>query len=555
VDRILIGGSPLRAARMAAGLLLIVASLFPLAALDIAKGELEGAQSSKIIFTNYEGPQKVIESSASIKGIGSGLAAALGSPAATTGKAGSLDRYAVIRLVDPSLPQGLDADLIVIGKDALVDHIANIRRIIAGYLETAWGYSPKDAATLAVFVTVYNAVHRGDLAYFATKYKPVVMKEIDASNAGLSTRWDEWAGKTRILIPLSSGAKVGAAGAVSTATVSDKAVTANLQAQAGAGVAERQDLVAIKEKEIADAQAAAAKAKADAAAADAAAAAAKADLAKAQADLTAAKTAAPTGSPTAAGNGEAAATGTTGAVGTTQTAEVAKAEQAVATAQATSTAADTKAADTKAQAGQAEAAVAAKQAEVAADRASITQDQKAVIAAEVAASGKPEPAGIWLLEAVDSSYPFVRLIYLDPQAGKLIRASTINTIRARSILDAGQAFVAVAGRETGTGAVRLVAVDKATLIVSATGAVDIYPESVLAKFGDSFYAVIKAADGKYYLGRFDARLSEAARSKEAVNPLGGLVQGADGVVAQAAAGGFLSLDASSLALVKKLPLQ
>jgi hypothetical protein len=529
-----------------------LAPLAPLAALDIAKDELSSVKDTKVVFVNYEGPEAVIESAAAIKGIGASLALAIGQPGKGPARAGDAARYSVIRAVDPNQPAGLDADLIVIGADAVVDHIANIRRIVAGYLEGAWGYSGADASTLAIFITVYNAVHRGDLAYIGSKYKTVVTKELTPANAGLSTRWDEWPGKTRIIIPLSSGAKVGAAGAVSTATISEKAVTETLKAAPNAGVPERQALVDIKEKEVAQGQAAAAAAKEEAKAADAALAAAKEQLAAAGAQLEAAKaaqpgpaaaTAAGTGSPTDKGGAQAA---------TTTTPAVAAAETAVAAAEAKVAAATTTAAEKSQAAAQADTAVAAKQAEVAQDRAAISQDQKTVIAAEVAAGGAAEAAGIWLFEVVDTAYPFARVVFVDAKTGKTIRASTLNTIRGRSVVDAGSNFVAVAGKEGGTGAIRLVAIDKKSLLQSAVGSTDIYAESALARIGTSYYATIKAADGKYYLGRFDDKLAEAARSTEAVNPLGFVTQGADGVVAQAAGGGFLSLDANSLALVKKL---
>ncbi|HUX39453.1 MAG TPA: P83/100 family protein [Rectinemataceae bacterium] len=576
-----------RGPRAAATILLAILPLLGLSALDVAKSEIESTREAKISFVNYEGPQSIVQSAAEIRGIGLGLATAIGAPGQAIARAGDLDRYAVIRAVDPSIEAGLDADIIVIGKDAVVDHIDNVRRIVAGYLEKAWGYSRADAATLSVFITVYNAVHRGDMAYLSAKYKAVVLAQLSPDNAGLATKWDEWPGKTRILIPLSSGAKPGAAGAVSTGTISGQEVTQGMKTEQGGGIPDRQALVDIKQKEVAQSQDQAAKAKEEAAAAAAQAEAAKAQLAQAQKDLAAAQAAAPAAqaaapgpaAPSATPQAPAAQTAQAGAAATTAappaaaptvpapatpaatpqgqaqqasvtTPAVAAAEQNVANAQkALDTAQATEAAKT-AEAQKADAAAASKQAEIAADRKSIATDQNAAIAGQVAVANAAESAGILLFEIVDAGYPFARLDFVDTTTGALIRASTLNSIRSRSIVDDGSLIVAVAGKEGGTGAVRLVALDRKSLAKVAESSVDIHPESLVAKIDGAYYAVIKAGDGKYYLGRFGSDLKETARSKDAVNPLTFMVKGADGIVAQAAGGGFLSLDAASLATIR-----
>ncbi|HET7838428.1 MAG TPA: P83/100 family protein, partial [Rectinemataceae bacterium] len=181
-------------------------------ALDVVTGELESAKNSKVVFVSYEGPPAKVESLAAIKGIGSALGAAARSGSL---RAGAEARYAVIRVVDPTVKTGFDADIIVLGSDAQVDHIRNLRWIIAAYLSSAWGYSDADASLLATFVTVYNAVHRGDMGYIGSRYKPAVARELSPENAGLSTRYSDWPGKTRILIPLTEGATPGSLGAVS----------------------------------------------------------------------------------------------------------------------------------------------------------------------------------------------------------------------------------------------------------------------------------------------------------------------------------------------------
>lgn len=539
--------------------------------LSVSSSELQSASGADLVFINYEGPQSRVETAAEITAIGAGLGASM--PKDGSGQVlrrGDLARYAVIRAVDPAVKDGLEADIIVIGPDAQVDHVKNLRRIIAGYLVSAWNYSAKDAATLAVYVTVYNAVHRGDMGYFSGRYKPVVTKELSAANAGLSLRYDEWAGKSRIVIPLARGAKPGALGAIDTGAVSDKATTDSLRAQPDASLGDRQAMTELKDREAEQRAAALAAEQAAIAADEAALAAQKAAIADQQAALdkaraeeaqAAAKGAAPSGA-TAGGataTGEkggtaAAAAATTPAsqAGAAQTASIADQEAALKAAQEKAAAAEAALAAKKAAADADAAALAAKKDEVAADRATIAADQQAAIAADVAAKAAGEANGIFLYQLIDASGPYARVVFVDASTGKLIRASTVNTIRPRAVIDSGDSLVAVAGKEGGAGAIRLVRLAKRDLGQTAEGKTDLFADSALWQVGSSFYAIARGADGKYYLACFGADLAETARSTQAVNPYTALTQGKDGLIVQGAGGGFLVVSPDKLSVVREL---
>ena len=142
-------------------------------AIEVDQSELKQAGNTPIEFINYTGPHAEIDTLRAIAEIGESLAGA-----AQRGRAGDTNRYAVIHAVDPSVKAGLDADIMIIGSGARVDHINNLRVIIAGYLQRAYGYSEKDAKTIAHFVTIYNAVYRGDMNMFKSKYKAVVIKNL-----------------------------------------------------------------------------------------------------------------------------------------------------------------------------------------------------------------------------------------------------------------------------------------------------------------------------------------------------------------------------------------
>jgi hypothetical protein len=523
--------------------------------LSVSSSELQSASAAGIVFVNYEGPQSRIETAAEITAIGTGLGQDLkvtAGQALSPARRGDLARYSVIRAVDPTAPGGLEADIIVIGADAQVDHVKNLRRIIAGYLQAAWGYSAKDAATLAVYVTVYNAAHRGDMAYFAGKYKAVVQKELSAANAGLALRYDEWPGKSRIVIPLARGAQSGALGAVDTGAVSDKATVDTLRGQPDSGLGDRQAMTELKDREAEQRAADAAAKAADAAKAEADLAAQKAAIADQQAKLDQAKAAAAAGTTPAAGGTQAGTAAATGGAGPEQTASIADQEAALKAAQAKAAADEAALAAKKSDAAAAAAAAEGKKAEVAADRAGIATDQKAAIAADVAGKAAGEANGIYLYQLIDASGPYARVVFVDATTGKLIRASTVNSIRPRAIVDDGDSFVAVAGKEGGTAAVRLVRLAKKDLVQSGEGKSDLFVDSALWKQGDSYYAIAKDAGGAFYLARFNADLVETARSTLAVNQYSALVAAKDGLIVQSAKGGFLVLSPDKLVLVREL---
>jgi hypothetical protein len=540
------------------------------AGLSPDRGEIESAKASNIVFVSYEGPSSRIDSLAEIKGIGSSLGKAIAASGGGAARAGDDARYRVIRAIDRSVKDGLDADIIVLGPDSQVDHIRNLRWIVAGYLVSAWGYAEKDAYTLATFVTVYNAVHRGDLGYFSSKYKAVVQKELSADNAGLALKYTEWPGKSRIVIPLSAGAKAGSLGAVDTGAVSDKKVAESLKAQADKGVPDRQALVDVKEREAAQKQAEADKKKAEAAAAEqklaqdkAKAEADRAALEKEKAAAAAKASGTPAASGTAAKAGEGATTAAPAAGGAdakaadsgaaASTAELSTKEAAVKAEEAAVKKQETEVAAKKDEAAAAQTAATAKKDEAAADRKDITADQKAVIAAEVADKGKSEAAGVFLVRVADDSSHLGQIVFVDAEAGKAIRSSRINSLHLRSLAELGDAFVAVAGLEGKPGGVKLEKLDKASLESVAEGKAEMFAESSVLVSGDALYAIVKASDGKSYLASFAAAdLSEKARSKEALMPYTLIREAAGSLAVQSASGGFVLLKKDTLEKAKEL---
>ncbi|MBP7604400.1 MAG: hypothetical protein KBA15_10750, partial [Spirochaetes bacterium] len=226
--------------------LFIVLTAVPAAGLEVDIDELRKA--GKIEFINYAGPQRNRDSVAAVKSIGTGLAAAA-EKRGENARVNYYMKYSLIRAISKDEPEKLSADIVSIDREARVTHIQYIRRILSGYFERMYGYSEKNAYTLAVFTTYYNAVYRGDMGYFGGAYKKVVIGNLSAANAGLATRYDQWPGATRIVIPLTEEAKRGAIDSIDPDIISDNKVRTAVRKE-DENLEQRKDLVDLKEKNI-----------------------------------------------------------------------------------------------------------------------------------------------------------------------------------------------------------------------------------------------------------------------------------------------------------------
>lgn len=202
-------------------------------------------KTDKIEFENYKGARRGSDTVRSIRTIGRRLARG-----ARKKKYGEIFRYhmkySILHAVSTKEDDKFSADIFSVDKQARVDHIKNIRRILSTYLEKMYGYSRKNADALAVFITYYNAVHRGDTEYFATKYKTIVINHINKKNAGIATRYFEWPGKTKMLIPLYAKKKKGEIDKIDPDIISDKDTIKKMR-EDDENIESRKDLVDIKE--------------------------------------------------------------------------------------------------------------------------------------------------------------------------------------------------------------------------------------------------------------------------------------------------------------------
>jgi len=160
--------------------------------------------------------------------------------------AGSPSLYRVIHSVSGPEGNKLDADVFILGVDVGVDHIRNLRTIVQGYLQAAYNYNASDALLLAEFITIYNAVYRGHWDYFTERYKTPVIEHLTRDRAGLSIRYDEWPGRTLMLIPLGIG---GGLNAIDTSVITDSRVIEEMRREEDQGIPQRQQMVDLIERQ------------------------------------------------------------------------------------------------------------------------------------------------------------------------------------------------------------------------------------------------------------------------------------------------------------------
>lgn len=468
--------------------------------------EIRSAGGQTIEFINNNGPHAVVNTAAEITAIGSQLGTPVSAGAASSGSA---ERYQILHIIGPAEQAGFDADILILGSTAGVDHIRNLRRIIAGYLVSAYRYSAADADTLAVFVTVYNAVYRGRMDYFTSKYKSAVTDRLVQNRVGLSPNYAEWPGATQIVIPVSDPR--GGLSAVDTSVISDENVIESMRKEDDRGIEDRKDMIDLKEREADQLQE-----KADAARAQAQAEEQKAQ--QAQAEAQAARQEADRAQAEAAANPD-------------DKAAQARAEEADA-------AADQKEAEAEQQAQAAEeqeqkadelqAAADQKRDEAMDERRAVAQEQSTLIK-DVQDASAQGGSGVYGLKLVDANGLLSAVVRVSPQNGQTLKESPVRPVRSRVMFPVGDGIVAIAGENAGGGAVKLVVLDFNNMEIIRESKEVVGDNSVLSSDGTNFYVVIK--DGaNWVLGKYDAQLQLLQKSALSVNPATPVVATASGII-------------------------
>ncbi|AEJ19413.1 P83/100 family protein [Gracilinema caldarium] len=527
-------------------LLIILTALFmfpSVFAIEVDKAELESTRNSSILFISYEGPHGRIETREDIRGIGYALGRAIKAGAL---RAGSTNRYFAIHSVTTGTTQ-LDADIFGLGIDVGVDHIKNLRLILQGYLEGAYDYSASDAALLAQFITIYNAVYRGNWNYVTSRYTPKVVSELTKEKTGLSIRFDEWPGQSLILIPLAIG-QAGSLSAIDTSQITQKPVIEQLKKDKDLGLDARKDMVDLKEREAQEAKQTAQVQKEAIAQEEARLAAEKAALEQDKAYLAEEKTRAEqasekAGSVQQSGTVKAAAESKKADEKTLSPQELAAKEETI-RAQEQAIAKKEQALEAqKQEVAAAEARAAQKEQEAKAERAEIAKDQQQVIQRQEAAKTVPE--GLLGISLLQNTNALGRLVLVNPTNGTAMKQSTLNTINSRAMLILPDKIIAIAGQAQGSGAVRLVQIDPKSLEMLKQGDVDIASTSLLWAQGQDIFALANTS-GKLYLARFDQNLQLLNKSTTEIHPFASVLFYGETLLTQKADGTPLLLNSKNL---------
>lgn len=522
-----------------ASLIFAAGSVFFVSAQNVNERELRSAgDASTIVFENYEGPHSVIETAADISSIGAGLGNQLKNAGTqSSGTFGANGKYTVIHAVDPSEQGKLDADIILINPNATVDHIRNLRRIIASYLSVAYGYSQQDASTVATFVTVYNAVYRNQLDTFKSKYKNIVISNLTEKKCGLSIKWSDWPGNSQIVIPLGEYAE-GGLSSVDTSVISDKKVVESMKEDDDKGVDERKNMVDIKEREAENAEAKAQEAAKEAAQDKQALDEQKKNQAQAEKKAQTKQNEADKAKKDAeSAKKEAAAD----PQNKTKQAEAKQAEQKAENAQKEADQAKSNAdqEQQKTQQQQQKADESAKKAEeqqqkadkkldeAQNERMEIAKDQQEILESELK---QLEDGTVIGLKVVKEADYLSTLVKVNSKTGKVVKESPVKVIRGRTIIAVQDAVVGVAtgasfpktsgdsifymaicGENSGKGAIKLCLIDAFKMEIQKESEENVSEHSVLVNNGSNFYCVIQDKSG-WVLGRYDKSLNLIQKS-------------------------------------------
>lgn len=469
---------------------------------NVDEDELRRRDLSGIVFRNYVGPVAVVNTVQEIRGIGFALAAGVQNRERFT----FAGKYSIIRAYDPQQP-GLSADILVLERDARVDHIDNLNLIVSGYLERTFNYRREDARLLANFVTRYNALFRGNMDFFRQNYAPVVVGYLSPENAGLSTYYAEWPGRSRIVIPLRSSLSAGPRGLIDADEVSRPEVTRSMP-ETPQALQERRDIVDLREREIRQEEQAIRQR--------------EEELRRREQERQAAQQGAqeeldrqqPQENRQVAAQQQRRETQQPAQADQQQQQQQASAQQ------------QTNEDQERQRLEQARQELQRREENLRQEREDIeqrerqqaeAQRQEAQQQQQQAAAAQREPIEPVVFLAVEADPVFARLMILDARGLRRLVSSELNSIRGRRYVPVPEGFLVIAGREGGDAAVRLVVLDREQLQMIRTGNNDVHPDSDLVVQGQNVYAAVKDGN-RYRLGLFNLTLELVRQSAVEIRP-------------------------------------
>ncbi len=482
---------PFRIPFVALFLFFLLTCVSPIFALDVDKTELSSTGDTAVEFINYEGPHSKIETLAQIMGVGIFLGESIGESYSTASYA---EKYRVIHAVGESVDEGLEADIFMLLRNAEVDHIRNMRYMIAGFLISAYDYEESDALLLAEFVTIYNAVYRGKMDFLSGKYEQVVTRNLTDAGAGISTLYTDWPGNTEMVIPLTKAASNGGIGSLDTDILTDEKVIEEMRTQDDRGLESRKEITELKEREVEQEQE---KIEEE-----------RSSLDEERGRLTAEQERIQEEREQAQDEREQAASDAERAAADEREAALDSEEEKLEDAEdELSDREEELAAREDEQAERIDRIQSEREDIVTDERELMEQDadrEDSQIAAAAGARGSTSLALFLEIRELGGE-PLGRLVQIDTTSGAITGASALNSIRNRAVESLGSQYVVVAGTTSGQGAVRLMTLDKESLETGREGTDDMYPGSALFVDGAIIFAVT-GVEGTWKMGKFDNTL-------------------------------------------------
>ncbi len=232
--------------RRISGVVVVLACIFAgtLGALSVAEQEIR--RGAPVEFINYRGRYTKIVTPEELRGVGRQLSSLA---TLSNRKYTAKRQYSVIRAIDLSVTNGFDADIFMLEPTSDIVDINGVRDVLGGYLSGQYGYSDRDGRVLATFVTYYNAIYRGQIEYFRTKYKPVVTSRLVQQFVGIDRNYRNWPGRTQMLVPLITSTN-GGKPRIDIDGFTGREVITKLTNRPDKGIPERRDLLEIKKDDL-----------------------------------------------------------------------------------------------------------------------------------------------------------------------------------------------------------------------------------------------------------------------------------------------------------------
>jgi hypothetical protein len=372
-------------------------------------------------------------------------------------------------------------------------------------------------------VTIYNAVHRGELSFFQERYKNIVTDNLSEEAAGISTLYSDWPGATELVTPLSEGARPGRLGTIAPLELTDDMLIEQLRRRPDMGLEERRELVDFLERVIEERREEIAQEREEI----------EEQREQIQEREEAPAEEEPTEEPEEAPEEEP----------TEEPAPEDEAPEEPADDEAEEAPTEEELDQREEELDQEEEEVDQLEDEVREEREQIAEDTEQQIAEAEAEAEQEEEAGeptpvTFVLSRREGGAVLRQLVRVQPLTGEVLVESPLATVTSANFVVVGGNPVVIADYE---GSSRLVELDSDSLEVRSAGEREIATGGYLVSADSALYAAVRD-EGEWYLGRFDEALELRERSADPISPESYIHVAGQRVFVQGADGNVLSLN-------------